>query len=104
MTVYETPTWHRLRERVLERDADCALARILGECEGALCAHHIDPISDGGPEYPDLDGLVVLCHRHHRMVHGLLNRQRRAYRCPHKHTTLEGRRQCERRHQQLAEV
>ena len=54
------------------------------------------------PELPAEDGVVTVCTRHHRMLHGFLNRQKQWKKCPHQHRTREARRQCEMRLNQAA--
>ena len=61
------------------RDVDLALRQFLGEVDGERCrfpgcrhtrhleAHHVWWWSHGGPT--DLANLVLLCHRHHQLVH-----------------------------------
>lgn len=95
-TLYDTKPWREFRARVRE-DAECHLSGIAGECRGTLHVHHIEPLSTGGVELPGEEGVVVLCAAHHRMVDSFLKRRRRWKTCPHKHRTLEARRQCEKR-------
>lgn len=101
-TLYHTKDWRELRARALDRDGSCFLSEIAGECRGALQVHHVEPVSEGGPEIPDEGGVVTVCKRHHRMLHGFLNRQRQWKTCPHHHRSREARRQCEERLNQAA--
>lgn len=98
-TVYGTTAWQELRERAHLRDADCVLGRLLGGgCWGALHTHHIEPVSDGGPELPDIEGVATLCARHHRVLHGLRSKQAGWKTCPHKpgtHRYAHAKRLCE---------
>jgi 5-methylcytosine-specific restriction endonuclease McrA len=60
--------WHqpgaaRLREKVLQRDGGCVLCA----ADEHLTVHHIVSVADGGTN--DLSNLVVLCERHHDLVH-----------------------------------
>ncbi len=97
-TLYETKPWREHRARVLARDSECYLAGVAGECRGALHVHHVDPLSEGGPAFPDDVGLVVLCARHHTPVHDWRQRKEKTWkRCPHHHRTHEARQQCEAR-------
>lgn len=91
-----------LREYVLERDGGrCWVARWLGgDCTGDIHVHHIVPVSKGGTDDPD--NLCAVCSRHHpmweRLRQSVLNaRGPRWKRCPHRHTTRDGRVACERR-------
>lgn len=91
-----------LRELVLERDgARCTVARFLGgQCHRTLDVHHIIPRSEGGTD--ELENLATVCHAHHplweRLRVAVLNaRGPRWRRCPHRHTTRDGRESCERR-------
>ncbi len=95
-TVYDTQPWRDFRSRV--RDADCALAHLVGGCEGPLHVHHVQPMAEGGPVFPTEDGVATLCARHHALVHSWRKRQEpRWKRCPHHHRTAESRRLCEER-------
>ena len=40
-----------------------------GHVDSALECHHDTPMSQGGPEYPDLDGLTALCKPCHAALH-----------------------------------
>lgn len=97
-TLYGTHRWRNYRSLVLADDAECAFARLAGNCRGALHVHHIHPVSQGGPEIPDEDGVVVLCNRHHALLHSWIRRQEPQYKtCPHNHRYAWAREQCERR-------
>lgn len=96
-SLYDTSRWKQLRADALEREAECALGRLIGGCVGPLEVHHVDPVEEGGDLYPDVEGLAVLCKRHHRMLHGLRRRQSDWKTCPHQHRTREARDLCERR-------
>jgi 5-methylcytosine-specific restriction endonuclease McrA len=56
--------WRRARAAARERDGGCI---IRSGCAGRLEAHHVVPVNEGG-EPVDLDNLVTLCSRHHRLV------------------------------------
>jgi 5-methylcytosine-specific restriction endonuclease McrA len=75
------PTYRRLlgsteyeaaKELVRRRDRTCRMAD--GTCRGRLEVHHHTPIEKGGAviekggAVADLDNLVLLCVRHHRMA------------------------------------
>lgn len=95
--LYDTHPWRELRSRLLP-GASCSLSGLAGECLGPLHVHHVTPVSDGGDPFPSENELVVLCARHHRLVHAWLRKQEpQRKRCPHKHRTRESREQCERR-------
>lgn len=56
------------RDAVLNRDSfHCRMYDVIGECAGALRAHHVLPISHGGKE--DLGNGLTLCDWHHTYVH-----------------------------------
>ena len=98
-TVYETSRWRDFRSRVLADDAECAFAHLAGHCRGALHVHHVEPLAEGGPEFPrNTDGTLVLCAAHHAWLHAWRRRGEPKWkRCPHHHRSLESRRQCEER-------
>lgn len=97
MRLYDTLLWDEARERTLARDGQrCTVARLLGgECHPRIDVHHLVPLSEGGAEYDDAN-LISVCHRHHPVLEAF-RRQLLApeWRCPHKHTSAEARRQCE---------
>lgn len=91
--VYDSPAWQQTRTRVLQRDPDC-LFRNLGDCQGTLHVHHIQPLREQGDPL-DEHNLAVVCARHHRILEGV---QRRAWRrCQHQHRYAFARLECERR-------
>lgn len=94
-TLYETQPWRKFAARV--RADECFLDGVAGECRGALQLHHVDPLSDGGPAFPDDGGVITLCAAHHRMIDAFLKRRKQWKTCPHHHRTREARRQCEER-------
>ena len=96
-TLYDTRHWRKFRESVRADETECALSVLAGPCQGDLHVHHIKPLAEGGELFPTEDGVAVLCARHHRMLHGFLNRQRDWKTCPHTHRSREAREQCERR-------
>jgi hypothetical protein len=101
--LYDSQRWRDYRSRVLADDAECAFARLAGDCSGALQVHHVEPLADGGPPFPARDGVVVLCVAHHSWLHGWKRRKKQTWkRCPHHHVTPEGRRLCERRLNRVA--
>jgi len=109
---YSTPEWRDLRERALARDGHrCTVARLLGgDCTERLDVHHLIPVEEGGPMYPDLDGVLTTCSAHHRTLHALrrfvLRRQRiELPPCRHQHRYDIARQECrERRLRQLVGV
>jgi hypothetical protein len=58
--------------------------------------HHIVAVEDGGDPY-GLANLICVCHSHHPQLEAFRRHMLRmpSWRCPHRHTTPEGRRQCE---------
>lgn len=67
---YSTPMWRAVRAATLRRAAYRCEARTDGErCPVGvgLEAHHLVPLRDGGEPY-DLDNVVALCARHHRLA------------------------------------
>lgn len=113
MEIYKTPEWLALSARAKARDEHrCTVARLLGgECSGILHAHHLIPVSEGGPEIPDLDGVVTACAGHHRTLHAL--REFVVYRrsvelppcrCRGGHRYREGRVECRRRRMARAKI
>lgn len=101
--LYDTQSWRNYRSRVLTDDADCAFAHLAGGCEGALHVHHVHPVSEGGPAFPNRNGVVVLCATHHAMLHAWRRRKRTLWkRCPHRHRSADARRQCEMRLNKVA--
>lgn len=101
--IYDTLEWDAVRERVLERDGHrCVIGALVGSpCHETLYVHHLIPVEDGGDPLAEAN-LICVCHSHHprleafrrQMVGG---REQGTWRCPHRHTTAEGRRQCEER-------
>lgn len=107
--LYSSPEWLDLRARALARDGHrCTVARLLGgSCSARLDVHHLIPVAEGGPELPDLDGVVTTCSAHHPTLEALrrfvVNRRRRRVRaCRHDHRYDIARRQC--RQQRLREA
>jgi hypothetical protein len=97
-TLYDTKPWRDYRSHVLADDAECAFAHLAGNCRGVLQLHHVDPLAEGGPAFPDDGGLVVLCAAHHAWLHAWRRRKEKQWkRCPHSHRSRESREQCERR-------
>lgn len=83
--IYDLQDW-----RDLPRTGECAGIPLFGgECHGSAHLHHISQDSE--------EELLLLCQRHHALLHGARNRARRWKECPHKHRTLEARFLCERR-------
>jgi 5-methylcytosine-specific restriction endonuclease McrA len=85
-------SWGSVRREVLRRDGhtcqDCGLvARKIGsyQTEEGLEVHHIQPVSEGGPEF-DEENCVTLCHACHVGPQG---RHSRAVRIARKHICLE---------------
>lgn len=107
--IYSTPEWLDLAARAKARDGHrCTVARLLGgPCSQTLHAHHLIPISDGGPEIPDLDGVITTCSKHHPVLEALRRyllgrRAPKVKPCRHVHRYDIARREC-RRHR-LAEA
>lgn len=103
---YDSPEWHALTDRAIARDGSrCLVAWIFGgPCSGVLHGHHIVPRSEAPDLELDLDNVMTACARHHPMVEALRRQivarreqDERRFRCPHRHVTAEGRRQCEAR-------
>src|SRR5262245_20376084 len=104
IALYHTARWRKLRKRVLVRDGNtCTYSRLFGgECSGALDVHHIVPVSDGGPEIPEMQGCVTLCDSHHptleklrRVLLTVPDSERKWKSCPHHHTSARSRIECE---------
>lgn len=100
--VYSTLQWEQVRTTALTRDRGrCTIARLLGgPCGDALHAHHIQSVDDRPDLAFDLDNVATTCDRHHpkwEAVRRAVVRVRGWKNCPHKHTTREGRIQCEAR-------
>ena len=61
--------WLRVRQAVVERDRECTAAELDSTpCAGGLDVHHLEP--DPESAY-DPRNLILLCDRHHALVHGL---------------------------------
>lgn len=93
-TLYSTAEWKDLAERAKARDGHrCSVARLLGgPCSSRLHVHHLIPVSEGGPEVPDLDGVITACSAHHptlealrRFVLGRTRPKLRVCRCNHRY-------------------
>ena len=65
--VYRTKRWRSLRRRKL--DSVMYQCESCGIVDTRLECHHNTPMSEGGPEFPDLDGLTALCKSCHAAVH-----------------------------------
>jgi hypothetical protein len=107
--LYHSPAWRKLRALALERDGNrCTLGRLFGGgCSSTLIAHHIIPITDGGPEVPDLDGVLTVCSSHHPKLHAfrraMLEHREPVWKtCTHHHPYPQGRLECERRLNRVA--
>lgn len=97
-TLYGTTRWRKYRSGVLSTDSECALAHLAGDCLGALHVHHNPPLDEGGEPFPRENERVVLCARHHRLVHAWRRKKEPKRRtCPHNHRYDWARRECERR-------
>lgn len=102
--LYDTLLWDQARERTLARDGHrCSVARLIGgECHPVLDVHHLIPVEDGGAEFDDAN-LLTVCHAHHPKLEALRRHLLAPeWRCPHKHTSAESRRQCEMRRMKVA--
>lgn len=97
MSLYQTKPWREFRAEVLSDCSECYLSGLAGDCYGRLHVHHNLPLSEGGEAFPPRDGVTVLCHRHHRMVHGMRNRSKRWKTCSHNHRYRWARDLCEQR-------
>lgn len=81
--VYDRTDW-----RALPRVGECAGVDLFGgECSGPAHLHHVDAE----------DRLLLLCARHHALLHGARRRARRWRRCTHAHRYPGAREDCERR-------
>jgi len=107
--LYSDPEWLDLAARAKARDGHrCTVARLLGgSCSGTLHAHHLIPMSEGGPFLPDLEGVITTCAGHHRVLHALRSfvarrMTRKPRPCRHDHRYDIARRECRRR--RLAEI
>ena len=69
--VYFTTKWKKLRKRKLQQKPLCERCEQMGLTVAAEIAHHIVPISEGGPPFPDLDGLESMCTPCHSSHHNL---------------------------------
>lgn len=67
--VYNTRQWRRLRDRKLDDQPFCERCQAQGFVNGAVMVHHRKPIRDGGPAFPELDGLESLCWQCHHERH-----------------------------------
>lgn len=66
-TKYAGKPWHETAARTKSRDGGCVAANLAGTpCRGALMAHHIIPVADGGSDHPH--NLVTVCAAHHRVA------------------------------------
>lgn len=108
--LYSSAEWLDLAARAKARDGHrCSVARLLGGvCSSQLHAHHLVPVSEGGPELPDLDGLITVCGRHHPTLEALRRYVLRRYvvevpPCRHHHRYDHARRECRARRQREAE-
>jgi 5-methylcytosine-specific restriction protein A len=63
---YTTQTWRRLRRQKLAETPMCEHCR--PRIVPATQVDHIVPISEGGPPFPNLDGLRSLCASCHSRV------------------------------------
>lgn len=77
-TGHGTIRWKRLRLRKLEAEnwTCSACGCLAGKDKRSAEVHHVVPVHEGGPEYPDLNGLRVLCRACHLDAH--LSPERRA--------------------------
>lgn len=103
-SLYHSLAWRRLRKRALKRDGNaCTIARLFGgECSPILNIHHVVPVSDGGPEIPDLDGVLTTCAAHHPKLHQMRRNLHEKHehprrRCPHNHRYAWAKTECERK-------
>ena len=71
--LYSSPAWKALRRRALKRAGfrceEC------GTAARRLSCHHVQAVSEGGPEVPELDGVQILCWPCHSKEHRELNRR-----------------------------
>lgn len=75
--VYRTVRWRRLAAAAIEaagwrcqRCGERGHSRAGGVTDGALEVHHRIAVADGGPAFPPLSGLIVLCRLCHMRQHG----------------------------------
>jgi hypothetical protein len=96
---YCTTEWRDLAARAKARDGHrCTVARLFGgSCSEELHAHHLVPVSEGGPEIPGLDGVVTVCAAHHPTLHAIrryLQKREEIPPCRHQHRYDHARRAC----------
>src|SRR5262245_33943905 len=58
---YNTVTWARLRAAHLLIEPLCRTCKAEGRLTAANTVDHVVPISEGGPPFPDHDGLASYC-------------------------------------------
>ena len=63
--VYNSVRWLKLRKFALASKPLCERCQKNGLYVQSCIVHHIVPLSEGGPPYPDLDGLECLCKQCH---------------------------------------
>ena len=63
--VYNSCAWKRLRRRKLATAPLCELCERAGRLAPAVAVDHIVAITQGGPAFPELSGLMSLCIRCH---------------------------------------
>lgn len=62
---YCTSQWKKLRLVKLAQCPVCHICDLRGETVEANTVDHVLPVSQGGPAFPALDGLMALCERCH---------------------------------------
>src|SRR5262245_61073840 len=73
--VYNSDTWKRLRRYKLWLSPLCEPCKRRGRAVSATVVDHIHAISDGGPAFPGLDGLMSMCAPCHNTKTNALERE-----------------------------
>ena len=73
-TLYNSPEWKSVRNKVILRDNGCDLGVEGFEIGGKVLVHHLNPISkedilNRDPKIFDLENLVCTCKRTHDAIH-----------------------------------
>lgn len=71
---YSSPEWRRIRNTVIIRDNGCDLAMEGYEIPNGIIIHHLNPITrdqviERSPEVFDMNNLVCVSDRTHRIIH-----------------------------------
>lgn len=73
-TLYRSPEWRRVRNKVIVRDNGCDLGMEGYEIRDRVYIHHINPISpqdilDRSPVIFDMDNLICVSFNTHQAIH-----------------------------------